>query len=288
MRLHPSLASRYLAAMGRVPLEDNYNDVIAKAQRGLGMDDAELARRAQVAPADVAALKAGHFDEYVARRVASHLRLNRDALVCLAQKKWYPQQPVFPSGFMAFNTPMGDMTVNNYIIWDDRSRHAAVFDTGASCEHMLEFIASDRLTVRYIFITHTHEDHIADLSRLAAETKAEVWASSREPIDFPGAKTFEENAFFHLGQLAIKTLSTWGHSLGGTTYYITGLSWPIAVTGDSIFSSSMGGGQVSYADAYENNLKKIMTLPSDTVLACGHGPLTTVSQERRHNPFFVR
>ncbi len=274
--------------MGRVPLEDNYDDVIAKAQQGLGMDDAELARRAQVTPAAIASLKAGQFDEFTARRIAQHLRLNRDALVRLAQKKWYPQQPVFPSGFMAFNTPMGDMAVNNYIMWDDRTKNAAVFDTGASCEDLLDFIRSERLTVRYIFITHTHEDHIADLPRLAAETKAEVWASSREPVDFPGAKTFEENAFFHLGQLAIKTLFTWGHSPGGTTYYVTGLSWPIAVTGDSIFASSMGGGKISYADAYENNLKKIMTLPSDTVLACGHGPLTTVSQERRNNPFFVR
>jgi glyoxylase-like metal-dependent hydrolase (beta-lactamase superfamily II) len=274
--------------MGRVPLEDNFNDVIAKAQRGLGIDDAELAHRAQVAPADVAALKAGHFDEFTARRIASHLRLNRDALVRLALKKWYPEQPVFPRGFMAFNTPMGDMTVNSYIVWDERSHHAAVFDTGASCETMLEFIDAEKLTVRYIFLTHTHEDHIADLPRLAAATKGEVWASVREPVDFPGAKTFAENAFFHLGPLAIKTLSTWGHSPGGTTYYITGLSWPLAIVGDSLFASSMGGGNVSYADAYENNLKKIMTLPSDTVLACGHGPLTTVAQERRNNPFFVR
>ena len=288
MRLRRSLASRYFAAMGRVPLEDNFNDVIAKAQQGLGMDDAELARRAQVDPAAIVALKAGRFNEAVARRIASHLRLNRDALVRLAEKKWYPTQPQFPSGFMAFNTPMGDMTVNSYIVWDERSRHAAVFDTGASCETLLEFVHSDKLMVRYIFLTHTHKDHIADLPRLAAATKAEVWASSREPVDFPGAKTFDENAFFHLGQLAIKTLFTWGHSPGGTTYYITGLSWPIAVTGDSIFASSMGGGQVSYADAFDNNLKKIMTLPSDTVLACGHGPLTTVAQERRNNPFFVR
>ena len=274
--------------MGRVPLEDNFNDVIAKAQQGLGIDDADLARRAQVPAAAIAALKAGQFDEYTARRIASHLRLNRDALVRLAQKKWYPEQPVFPTGFMAFNTPLGDITVNSFIIWDDRSRHAAVFDTGATCEPMLELISSERLTVRYIFVTHTHEDHIADLPRLVAETKGEVWASSREPVVFPGAKTFDENAFFHVGPLSVKTLFTWGHSLGGTSYYITGLSWPVAITGDSIFASSMGGGKVSYADAYENNLKKIMTLPNDTVLACGHGPLTTVAQERRNNPFFVR
>lgn len=274
--------------MGRIPLEDNFNDIIAKAQRGLGIDDAELARRARVETAAVASLKAGRFDETVARRIASHLRLNRDALVQLALKKWYPTVPVFPTGFAIFNTPYEDMTVNSYIVWDDRSRHAAVFDTGGTCEPMLEFLKEKRLSVRYIFITHTHEDHIADLPRLVAETKGEIWASEREPVALPGAKTFIEGAFFHLGPHAIKTLSTWGHSPGGTTYLITGMSWPLAVVGDSMFSCSMGGGNVSFADAYENNLKKIMSLPNDTVLACGHGPLTTVSQERRNNPFFVR
>ncbi len=274
--------------MGRIPLEDNFNDVISKAQRGLKIDDVELARRAGVDPADVAALKSGHFNEAVARRVAGHLRLHRDSLVNLARKKWYPKAPIFPTGFAAFNTPLEDMTVNSYLIWDDRSRHAAAFDTGATCEPMLQMIQEYRLSLRYIFITHTHEDHIADLQRLAAETKGEIWASEREPCPHPEARTFAENAFFHIGPLSIKTLSTWGHSPGGTTYYVTGLSWPLAVVGDSMFSCSMGGGLVSYADAYENNLKKIMTLPGDTVLACGHGPLTTVAQERRNNPFFVR
>ena len=60
------------------------------------------------------------------------------------------------------------------------------------------------------------------------------------------------------------------------------------ITQTAIVGCSMGGGLVSYDDAYDNNMKKIMTLPGDTVLACGHGPLTTVSQERRNNPFFVR
>ncbi|MFT3781416.1 MAG: MBL fold metallo-hydrolase [Nibricoccus sp.] len=274
--------------MGRVPLEDNYIDVIAKAQHTLGIDDQELARRAAVQPRDIAKLKAGDFDEAVARRVAAHLRLNRDALVRLARKKWYPEQPVFKTGFAAFNTAMDDITVNSYVIWDDRSRHAAAFDTGATCEPMLEFVREYRLTVRYIFITHTHEDHIADLPRLAAETQAEVWASALEPVSYPGAKTFVENAFFHLGPLAIKTLLTSGHSRGGTTYYITGLSWPLAIVGDAIFSCSMGRGIVSPTDAFENTLKKIISLPGDTVLACGHGPITTVGQERRNNPFFVR
>lgn len=274
--------------MARIPLEDNFNDVINKAQRGLKIADADLAGRAEVSAADLAAVKAGHPNVAVIRRVARHLRLSPDALEALTHKAWYPQQPIFPHGFAMFNTPHEDMTVNSYLVWDSRTKVAAAFDTGASCDAVLDLARAESLTVRYLFITHTHPDHIADLPKFAAATGAEVWSSDREPVEFPGAKTFAEHAHFHVGALAVKTLLTWGHSPGMTTYYVTGLSWPLAVVGDSIFASSMGGSATNFADQFRNNREKIFTLPRDTVLACGHGPLTTLAQEKRHNPFFSR
>ena len=177
--------------------------------------------------------------------------------------------------------------MNSYLVWDGKTRLAAAFDTGADARAMLDTLAGENLTLRYIFLSHTHDDHIADLDRLAA-TGAEVWAGELEPCRRPGAKTFQENAHFHLGELAIKTLFTWGHSPGQATYFITGLSWPLAIVGDSLFASSMGGGLVSYDAQLRNNKQKILKLPLDTVLACGHGPLTTLKQEKQHNPFFTR
>lgn len=274
--------------MARIPLEDNFNDVINKAQRGWQISDEDLAQRAEVAAADLAAVKAGQPIDAVIRRVARHLKLSPDALEVLTHKRWYPQLPDFPKGFAAFNTAWDDMTVNSYLIWDPRTRTAAAFDTGASCQAMLDLIHTEGLTLRYIFLTHTHPDHIADLPRLAAETKAEVWASELEPAPHPGAKTFKENAHFHIGALAIKTLYTFGHSPGMTTYFVTGLSWPIAFVGDSVFASSMGGSATHFADQFRNNREKIFTLPRDTVLASGHGPLTTLAQEKQHNPFYAR
>lgn len=274
--------------MARIPLEDNFNDVINKAQRGLKISDEDLAKRAEVTAADLAAVKAGTPIDAVTRRVARHLRLSPDALEALSHKAWYPQQPVFPSGFAAFNTPYDDMTVNSYLVWDGRTKIAAAFDTGADCQGMLDVLRADGLTLRYIFLTHTHEDHVAALPKLVAETKAEVWASELEPAPLPGAKTFKENAHFHLGPIAIKTLLTSGHSPGQTTFYLTGLSWPVAVVGDSLFASSVGGSATQFAEQLRNDREKIFTLPNDTVLACGHGPLTTLGQEKKHNPFFAR
>jgi len=71
------------------------------------------------------------------------------------------------------------------------------------------------------------------------------------------------------------------------TYVVTGLARPIAIVGDSLFAGSMGGGNVSYEDALRNNREKILTLPDETIICPGHGPLTTVGKEKRDNPFFA-
>lgn len=275
--------------MARIPLEDNFTDVIGKAQRGLKVADADLAARAGVSVEDLTALKSGKPLIAVLRRVARHLRLNPDALERLATNAWYPLQPDFPRGFAAFNTRYEDMTVNSYLIWDSRSRQAAVFDTGADAQAMLDTIAAERLSVRYLFLTHTHEDHVADLARLREATRADVWVHEDEPA-VPGAdvQRFREAAHFHLGPLAVKTLLTPGHSPGLTTFYVTGLSWPVAVTGDAIFAASIGGSVEHFDQQFRATRDQILTLPRDTVVAPGHGPLTTVGQEKLHNPFFAR
>jgi glyoxylase-like metal-dependent hydrolase (beta-lactamase superfamily II) len=272
--------------MPRIPLEDNIEDVVKKAQRGLRLTDSDLAQRAGVSPDDVKALRGGAFDERIVRAVAPVLRLGADQLVALGRKAWYPDQVIPPRGFAMINTAFEDMTVNSYLVWEPRSRIAAAFDTGATCEPMLDIIKTEKLSVRYLFLTHTHEDHVADVARLVKATGADIYSSELEP--FSGGKTFRENQTFHLDSIAIKTLLTSGHSPGQTTYLVSGLAWPIAICGDSLFASSMGGGLVSYEDQYRNNLEKIFTLPRDTVIASGHGPLTTLAQERKHNPFFAR
>jgi len=280
--------------MSRIPLEDDFNDVINKAQRGLKLSDDQLAAQAGISLEELEAVKEGDPVIETIRRVARPLGLAPGALVTLAKKAWYPEQPVFPHGFTMFNTyfpheEIGlDIRVNSYLVWDARTRVAAAFDTGANCSRMLDFIKTEKLIMLYIFLTHTHEDHVADLDRLACTTGADVLASELEPAPFHGSQRFKENSYFHMGDITIKTLLTSGHSPGQTTYYITGLSWPLAIVGDSLFASSMGGSKDHYQEQYDNDREKIFALPRDTVIASGHGPLTTLAQERKHNPFFAR
>ncbi len=278
--------------MARIPLEDNYTDILGKAQRGLRITDEQLAARAEITPVELASFKAGQFNEAVARRVARHLKIHPSALAHLATGKWYPEHPLFRSGFAAFNSPCDDMTVNSYLIWDQRSRQAAVIDPGTSGEKILDYLDAEKLSLRQIFLTHAHEDHIADLDKLLAAKKTtippDVWISAREAGEVPAAKPFADNTIFHVGGIALRSYPTSGHSPGGTTYYTDALSHPLAIVGDSIFAGSMGGSMDAYEAAVKNNWKYIFSLPRDTVLACGHGPLTTLAQEKKNNPFFAR
>jgi glyoxylase-like metal-dependent hydrolase (beta-lactamase superfamily II) len=72
------------------------------------------------------------------------------------------------------------------------------------------------------------------------------------------------------------------------SYVITGLAKPLVIVGDAIFAGSMGGGMVSYAEALETGRAALMTLPDETVVCPGHGPLTTIGEEKHHNPFFSK
>lgn len=269
--------------MTRLPLEDQHVDIIGKAQRGLGLSDETLLSRAGITIADLAQTRTGAADAPALRRIAGPLGLGPAALAAAACKSWHPQ-PVALDGLAQFNTSFEEMTVNAYLVWDPAATSAVVFDTGADVTDLLAFTANRGLNIQLILLTHTHEDHVADLPRLLAHSGAPAWVNVREPCT--GAQTFTEGRTFSVGALRIDTLLTHGHSAGGVTYVVHGLTRPLAIVGDAIFAGSMGGGNVSYADALATNRRHILTLPDATVLAPGHGPLTTLGEEKAHNPFF--
>ncbi len=268
----------------RIPLEDNASDIISKAMRGLKLSDNELSVQTGIQALEIQRLREGHFNEVAARKVAPVLGLGADALAASGHKSWQPA-PITLEGLAQFNTSYEDMKVNAYLVWDTAAREAAAFDTGADCSGILDALKAHDLTLKSILLTHTHGDHIFDLDRLVEQTGASVFVGEREPLD--GAESFAEGREFTVGNLTIKTLLTSGHSVGGITYVITGLALPLAIVGDAVFAGSMGGGMVSYTDALKNNLAKILTLPDPTILCPGHGPLSTVEQEKINNPFFA-
>jgi hydroxyacylglutathione hydrolase len=268
-----------------IPLEDNASDIIGKAQHGLRISDTELAEKARVSSQKIRKLRDGEFDELALLRVAPVLGLAARALCELARNEWHPEKIDEREGFAQFHTQYHGMGVNAYLVWDPATRAAAAFDTGADCSEMVRFAKREKLNLKLILLTHAHSDHVSDLPRLREETGAQVFAPTRESV--PGAESIDEGKRFRLGNLEIDTRLTWGHSPGGMTYVVNGRARPIAIVGDSLFAGSMGGGNVSYDDALRNNLEKILTLPDETIICPGHGPMTTVGEEKEHNPFFA-
>jgi glyoxylase-like metal-dependent hydrolase (beta-lactamase superfamily II) len=268
-----------------IPLEDNFTDIIGKAQRGLGISDSQLAEKSGASVDAIRKVRDGKFDRATFDQIAPALQLDPGALAELAQKEWLPNE-IRLDGLAQFNTPFHDMMVNAYLIWDPASKEAVAFDSGADCSAMLKHSQDRGLTIKLILLTHAHPIHVADLERLAAATGAPFCLSSRENV--PGARAVEEGKTFSVGKLEIESRLTWGHSPGGMTFVVRGLAQPVAIVGDSLFAGSMGGGNISYEDAVRNNLEKILTLPNETILGPGHGPMTTVGEEKRHNPFFAR
>jgi hydroxyacylglutathione hydrolase len=267
-----------------IPLEDSFSDIVGKAQRGLQLTDEALARKAGIGVSDLSRAKAGEFEETTLGKLAPALNLRRDALIALGKKAWYPKLPDGVTGLACFNTPFEDMTVNAYLVWDPKSNNGVCFDTGADSSAMAKFAADNQIRIQLILLTHTHPDHIADLARLRAVTEAKAFVCKLEATD--GAESFEVGKKFTVGSLEITTRQTIGHSRGGITYVIAGLPNRIAVVGDAMFAGSMGGGAISYSDALRTNREQILTLPDDTILCPGHGPLTTVGEQKIHNPFF--
>jgi hydroxyacylglutathione hydrolase len=269
--------------MDTIPLEDNYTDVVGKAQRGLRLSDTDLAGQAGLSAGELGHFKGGGFDAATARKIAAPLQLGAQALIELGEKSWYPE-PLQVEGLAAFNTPYQDMMVNSFLVFDTKTGQAAAFDTGATADGMLELVRERQLKVAFIFLTHSHPDHVADLPRLEKTTGAPAYISENE--QFHGPKTFTAGHVFRLGGLKIETRQTSGHARGGITYVVSGLERRLAIVGDALFAASMGGGMVSYEEALRTNRKEIFSLPDDTIVCPGHGPMTTVGEQKKHNPFY--
>jgi glyoxylase-like metal-dependent hydrolase (beta-lactamase superfamily II) len=266
-------------------MEDNFTDVIGKAQRGLKLTDEELAQKAGVSVSELTSVKEGNFVEAVVKKLAPVLKLGAGTLVAMGKKAWRPKDPGVIPGLATFTTTYSDYTVNSFVAWDPKTKAAVFFDTGATSDGMLKLAKDNGLKVELILLTHTHVDHVADLPKLKSATGAKAYVCELEAID--GAESFKAGKKFSAGGLQIETRQTSGHSVGGITFVISGLATPVAVVGDSIFASSMGGGMISYEDALKNNREQILTLLGNTVLCPGHGPLTTVAEEKANNPFFT-
>jgi hydroxyacylglutathione hydrolase len=272
-------------------LEDHLGDIISKARAMSNVSESAAASAAGISEKELSALEesgnAGSLKINFAA-LGKAIGLNPQKLEAIA-KGWLPAKKDLSiwRELRTFNTAGDGLTVNCYLVWDEVQRDAALFDTGLEATPILNCITENQLTLRHIFITHSHWDHVEALPKIReAWPKAKVHTSSKNaPVD----QRNKSSEIVHLGGLRVTHRETPGHAEDGVTYLIG--NWQedsphVAIVGDTIFAGSMGRGNPDWNLARQKVREQILTLPPDTLLCPGHGPLTTVAEEREHNPFF--
>lgn len=271
-------------------LEDHLGDIIRKGRKSANVSPEAAAKAAGLSETELAALeesgKVTKQPNFAA--LAKLTGLHAGKLEAIA-RGWAPSDKDLGiwREFRHFTTEGGGMAVHSYLVWDEVSREAAIFDTGWTSQPAIAVIEENKLQLKHIFLTHSHDDHIAGLAALREKyPKAHLHSNSKSA---PPEQRNRGNAFVHLGSLRISNRDTPGHAEDGVTYIIG--NWGddaphVAIVGDAIFAGSMGTGLISWEVAKQKVREQILSLPPDTLLCPGHGPLTTVAEEKANNPFF--
>jgi glyoxylase-like metal-dependent hydrolase (beta-lactamase superfamily II) len=199
----------------------------------------------------------------------------------------------------------GAFAENCYLVADSDTREAAIVDPGEETALFLARLGAEGWTLRAIWLTHAHLDHVAGVSAMRAATGAPVWlhADDRRLYDHvpdqarmygftldklaPPDREFREGEPAVVGGLAFDVLHTPGHSRGSVSL----AGYGVVFVGDVLFAGSVGRSDLpgGDADALRASIRdKLYALPDETVVHSGHGPATTIGAEARANPFVRR
>lgn len=197
---------------------------------------------------------------------------------------------------------VGDLQTNCYVLGDEESKEGLVIDPGGDSQEIEKVIQDEGLDIKYIILTHGHADHIAALSELKKQTKAMILIHpadsdmlvepsynlsffTGENLVCPEADKFlDDGNKIKLGALELEVLHTPGHSPGGISLFTD----RVIFTGDTLFCEGIGRSDLPGAshDQLLLSIKnKILSKPDDTRVYPGHGPETTIGEEKRSNPW---
>ena len=174
---------------------------------------------------------------------------------------------------------------------DSITNKALLFDTGTDATKTLKYLKNNCLSLSAIFITHQHADHIGALNQFTeAYPKAEIFASQSSKDSRYSFNIIKTSCLKTFGSFKIEAYRTTGHTEDGISFKATGLSKNILFVGDALFAHSQGGtiNPEAYQNALTINRSSILSQSDDTILAPGHGPLTTVGHEKQNNPFYAK
>ncbi|HNC82278.1 MAG TPA: MBL fold metallo-hydrolase, partial [Nitrospira sp.] len=269
------------------------SDIIKKARMGQQRSVADVARTAGLPEADLAGLERGQpaRNREQVQAVGRALGLRADQLAQVAEG-WTPE--ALPASTPHVDTILGSIggyEVKGYIVHD--RGEAVIVDTGYNADAMLEMLSKRALRLRAICLTHGHSDHADGIDAILKAHPVPVylgpddldllsWRPSQDVLHVP-----KEDGTLQVGGLRLRFMPTPGHTPGGVCYRLEQAGEPMCFVGDTLFAGSIG--RSNPAGLYQTHLasvrQRVLALPPDTRLFPGHGPATTVHEERLHNPF---
>jgi glyoxylase-like metal-dependent hydrolase (beta-lactamase superfamily II) len=271
-------------------LEDHVGDVLRKARQAAGVSAETAARAAGLTANELGELEAAGRTRKPANwlDLAAVLKLNGPKLKGIAEG-WLPEARDLSlwRELRIITTERGGNSVNCGLIWDEVSREAALFDTGWDAQPVFDLVEENGLALKHLFLTHSHQDHVAALEPIRHRfPKLLLHSGSKAALPQHRNKPGE---FVHLGSLRLSHRDLPGHAEDGVVYLVGG--WPedaphVAFVGDTVFAGSLATGFQSATLLKQKVRDEIFSLPPETLLCPGHGPVTTVAEERNHNPFF--
>jgi hydroxyacylglutathione hydrolase len=186
---------------------------------------------------------------------------------------------------------VGWLSTNCYVVGCEETREAAVIDPGmeseTEAEPILDYIKQNSLHTKYIINTHCHPDHIAGNNIIKKATCAPILIHESNPEHVQADRKLHDGEVIQVGSLNLKVLHTPGHTPDGISLLADGTVF----TGDALFAGSIGRSDFAGGSFQEliNSIKtKLLPLPDNSKVYPGHGPPTTIGDEKRHNPFLQR
>ncbi len=203
--------------------------------------------------------------------------------------------------------PLGELWTNCYIIWD-QSKKGIIVDPGEQSNSVTDFIRDNDIEVEYILLTHGHSDHIGGLEDVRNLAKhgvaihvgdAECLTDPRRNLSVVFGKTFafaqadkvlKDGDRLTAGNIDIEVIYTPGHTPGGVCYYLKDTDDELLLCGDTLFARSVGRSDLPDGNEMTliNSLRKLEHFKDDLKVYPGHGPSTTIGEERKFNPYWPK